>query len=568
MGLKSLKITGFAIIDQLSVDFYKGFSVITGETGAGKSIIIDALNLALGEKANPSMIRAGASNSTIECIFSDLGNKHPVIQFLQQNDINVLNGELKLRRELNINGRSKAWINQTPCPINILKNAGDLLVDLHGQHDHQSLLRDENHIEFLDAYGNYSELRENVQAAYYALSRQIEKYTILKEKRNLNREKRALWEFQLKEINKVDPIDGEYEQLLKEKAILDNSEKINAISVELINSLYEAEENTLYQQVLDINKKLDTLNAIDPEFIEELTRFEEMQFAIQDLSKHLTNYIRNIQFDPDQAENVSQRLYSLQQLMKKYAPSIQEIIDYKTKIETYLDEDDGLDNEIIKIEKEIEIAKKRYADQVLKLSEIRNQTATKFETELIQTLSKLGIAGSQFQVAIEQVESSSGWVAVNGKQIRCDASGIDRIVFMISTNPGEPLRPLIDIVSGGEVSRIMLAMKSIMAGKDQIPVVIFDEIDTGISGKVAQIVGWQLKKLSEMHQVICITHLPQIAGLGNYHYKVYKLSGNGRSQTKIDRLNHEERVAEIASLIGGTTVTETTLKQARELLAD
>ena len=566
MGLKSLKITGFAIIDQLSVDFYNGFSVITGETGAGKSIIIDALNLALGEKANLSMIRAGASNSIIECIFSDLGEKHPVIQFLQQNDINVLNGELKLRRELNINGRSKAWINETQCPINTLKNVGDLLVDLHGQHDHQSLLRDENHIEFLDAYGNYSDLRENVHADYYSLSRQIEKYTILKEKRNLNREKRALWEFQLKEINNVDPIDGEYEQLLKEKAILDNSEKINELSEELINSLYEADENTIYEQVLDINKKLDTLNDIDPEFTDELNRFKEMQFMIQDLSKHLTNYIRNIQFDPDQAENVSQRLYSLQQLMKKYAPRIQEIIDYKTKIETYLDEDDGLDNEILKIEKEIEISKKRYVDQALKLSGKRKEKAAKFESELIQTLSKLGIAGSQFQVRIEPVESSNGWVVIDGKQIRCDESGIDRIVFMISTNPGEPLRPLIDIVSGGEVSRIMLAMKSIMAGKDQIPVVIFDEIDTGISGKVAQIVGWQLKKLSDMHQVICITHLPQIAGLGNYHYKVYKQSGSGRSQTNINQLNNEERVAEIASLIGGTTVTETTLKQAQELL--
>ncbi|MDO9548947.1 MAG: DNA repair protein RecN [Candidatus Marinimicrobia bacterium] len=568
MGLKSLKITSFAIIDQLSVDFYKGFSVITGETGAGKSIIIDALNLALGEKANPAMIRAGASSAIIECTFADLDNKHPVIQFLQQNDLQALNGELKLRRELNINGRSKAWINQAQCPINILKAAGDLLVDLHGQHDHQSLLRDENHIEFLDAYGNYGDLRENVHAAYFALSRLVEKYTLLTEKRKLNREKRELWEFQLNEINKVDPVDGEYERLLKEKAILDNSEKIHTLSEELTNSLYEADENTLYQQVLDIIKKLDTLNTIDSEFTDELNRFEEMQFTIQDLSKHLTNYIRNIQFDPGQAENISQRLYLLQQLMKKYGSTIRDIVDYKTKIVTYLDEDDGLDNEIMKIEKEIEISKKRYFDQALKLSEKRKETATKFETELIQTLSKLGIAGSRFKVGIEQVESSGGWVMINGKQLRCDESGIDRVAFMISTNPGEPLRPLIDIVSGGEVSRIMLAMKSIMAGKDQIPVVIFDESDTGISGKVAQTVGWQLKKLSEMHQVICITHLPQIAGLGNYHYKVYKQSGSGRSQTNIDQLDHEERVTEIASLIGGTKITDTTLKQARELLTD
>ena len=293
-----------------------------------------------------------------------------------------------------------------------------------------------------------------------------------------------------------------------------------------------------------------------------------MKFAIQDLSKHLSNYLRHIQFDPGRAESVSQRLFSLQQLVKKYGSTIREVVDNKTKIEKYLDEDDGLDNDIIKIEKEIEISKKRYTDQASKLSEKRKQTAAKFETELIQTLSKLGIAGSRFKVSIEQIESVSGLVAIDKKQIRCDESGIDRVVFIISTNPGEPLRPLTDIVSGGEVSRIMLAMKSIMAGKDHIPVVIFDEIDTGISGKVAQIVGMQLKTLSTVHQVICITHLAQIAGLGNQHYKVYKQSNDGRSQTNIDRLNHEERIAEIASLIGGTTVTETTLKQARELLAD
>ena len=568
MGLKNLKITSFAIIDQLSVDFFDGFSVITGETGAGKSIIIDALNLSLGEKASPAMIRAGAGSAIIECMFSGLDNNHPVIQFLRRNNIEVPNGELTLRRELNLNGRSKAWINQIQCPINILKTAGDLLVDLHGQHDHQSLLHDDNHIEFLDAYGNYDGLRENVHNAYYTLSHQIEKYSVLREKRIINREKRELWEYQLNEINKVDPVDGEYERLLKEKTILDNSEKIHLLSEELTNSLYEADENTLYQQVLEINKKLATLNAIDPEFSDESARFEDMKFAIQDLSKHLSNYLRHIQFDPGRAESVSQRLFSLQQLVKKYGSTIREVVDNKTKIEKYLDEDDGLDNDIIKIEKEIEISKKRYTDQASKLSEKRKQTAAKFETELIRTLSKLGIAGSRFKVSIEQIESVSGLVAIDKKQIRCDESGIDRVVFIISTNPGEPLRPLTDIVSGGEVSRIMLAMKSIMAGKDHIPVVIFDEIDTGISGKVAQIVGMQLKTLSTVHQVICITHLAQIAGLGNQHYKVYKQSNDGRSQTNIDRLNHEERIAEIASLIGGTTVTETTLKQARELLAD
>lgn len=568
MGLKNLKINSFAIIDRLTVDFHQGFSVITGETGAGKSIIIDALNLALGEKASPAMIRSGADSAVIECVFTDLAQNHPVIIFLQKNNINVDSGELRLKRELYTNGRSKAWINQTQCPINVLKSAGDLLVDLHGQHDHQSLLRDENHIDFLDAYGNYQDLLKNVHDSYYTLSQLIERHSLLTEKRKLNREKRELWEFQLNEINKVDPVEGEYEELLKEKAILDNSEKIHLLSEELTNALYEADDNTLYQQVLEINKKLNTLNTIDPEFSDELARFEEMKFTIQELSKHLSNYSRNIQFDPGRAEIVSQRLFALQQLMKKYGSGIQEVLDYKSQIERNLNDDDGLDADIRKIEKEIEAAQKQYTELALKLSEARQKAAEKFEREIVQALTQLGIAEGRFKINIEKLESDRGWVVVDGKHIRCDESGIDRVTFMISTNPGEPLRPLTEIVSGGEVSRIMLAMKSIMAGKDHIPVVIFDEIDTGISGKIAQIVGRQLKSLSAVHQVICITHLPQIAGLGNHHYRVYKQSGNGRSQTNIDLLDYDERVAEIASLIGGTTITETALEQARELLAD
>jgi DNA repair protein RecN (Recombination protein N) len=566
MILHTLKIDSFAIIDNITVYFKHGFTILTGETGTGKSIIIDALNLALGEKASPTMIRSGSESAYIECIFTDIDESHPVIQFMKDNHLEFIPEQLMLRRQLYVNGRSKAWINESPCTINLLKSVGDLLVDLHGQHDHQSLLREESHIQFLDAYGDYRDLLIEVHDSFMKLSHLSERHKFIKEKRNLNRAKRELWEFQLNEIEKIDPQKDEYEQLIKEKAVLENSEKIHQIAAELTKHLYEAEDDTLYRQVLTVIKKLAVLNGIDPEFTGELNKLEDTQFLIQDLSNHLSTYTDNIQFDSARMETVNQRLYHLQQLMKKYGKTIAEVIEYREKVKHYLNEDDGLDKEIAKVEGEIDSAQKEYGTVAMELSRQRKKYAESFDKQVDQALSRLGISGSKFKVSIRYIYAADGWVDLDGRKVRGEGDGIDNIVFKISTNPGEPLRPLASIVSGGEVSRIMLAMKSILAGKDQIPVVIFDEIDTGISGKVALVVGKELRSLAEAHQVICITHLPQIAGLGDHHYKVYKVADDGRSYTKIIKLNEKQRVEEIATLIGGASITDTALQQARELL--
>ncbi len=566
MGLVSLKISNFAIINNIAVEFTNGFTVMTGETGAGKSIIIDALGLALGEKATPAMIRSGADTAEIECQFLDVDLAHPVFGFLVENQVQKAERGLILRRELNINGRSRAWINDTPCTISVLKTAGDLLVDLHGQHDHQSLLREENHIQFLDAFGGYRDLLEKVHDSYLNLQHLNEKLTLWTEKRKLNQEKRELWEFQLSEINKIDPLEGEYEELLKEKSILENIEKIHLIAEELKQILYQGDENTVYQQLLSAIKKLAVLNNITPDFSEELSRLEETQFLVQEIANHLATYTDNLRFDPNRLEIVNKRLFSLQQLMKKYGTTLPEVLAHKEQIQRNLSEDDGLDVEISKNAREFEKQRLEYEKIALELSECRKYQAELFEDQIVAALARLGIADSQFRVKIEHLVDSEGWVQLGEQRIRGDGNGVDQIAFEISTNPGEPIRPLVNIVSGGEVSRIMLAMKSILAGKDHIPVVIFDEIDTGISGKIAQVVGNELKSLAEVRQVICITHLPQIAGLGEHHYRVYKVSDDGRNYTRIAKLSVEERVEEIATLIGGISVTDTTRAQARELI--
>ncbi len=565
MSLTRLKIKNFAIIDRIDISFKPGFTVITGETGAGKSIIIDALNFSLGGKTSASMIRFGSKTATIECNFDCDVKNFPVFSFIKSKGLAAGKGSLTLKRELYSSGRSKAWINGKLCPNSVLKEVGNLLVDLHGQHDHQSLLNEDNHISFMDAFGDYQEQIEKVSVLWYKLKNLKEQRNILGQKLKINKEKRELWEFQYKEIQTVNPKENEYNELLKEKALLENSEKIHQVSTELINNLYEGDD-TFYQKIQEVSKNLRVLNDINKSFTNYLTKLEDVQYLFQELSNYLSQYSSEIQHDPLRLEAINQRLYSLQQLMKKYGSTIKEVIDYKNEISGNLNDDEGLEQELSKLDKNIKEAVTNYSSAALSLSQKREEQAEILEKELQKALSRLGIKGSRFKVHLEYVPDPNGCVHVAGQTYKGDSTGVDKIAFEISTNPGEPLKPLISIISGGEVSRIMLALKSILAGRDQIPVLVFDEIDSGISGKIAHVVGEELRELGKVHQVICITHLPQIAGLGDDHLSVNKVTKDGRSLTQIERLSKGERVEEIAKLIGGKMITEASLQQARELL--
>ncbi len=565
MSLARLKIKNFAIIDRIDISFKPGFTVITGETGAGKSIIIDALNFSLGGKTSASMIRFGSQTAAIECIFNCDVNDSSAISFIKSKGLAAEKNSFTLKRELYSSGRSKAWINGKSCPNSVLKEVGNLLVDLHGQHDHQSLLNEDNHISFMDAFGNYQEQIGKVSVLWYKLKNLKEQRDILEQKWKINKEKRELWEFQYKEIQTVNPKENEYDELLKEKATLENSEKIHQISTELINNLYEGDD-TFYQKIQEVSKNLRVLNDINGSFSNYLTKLEEVQYLFQELSNQLSQYCNGVKYDPMRLETINQRLYSLQQLMKKYGSTLKEVIDYKNEISGSLNDDEGLEKKLFKLDKNIKEAVANYSNAALSLSQKREEQAEILEKELEKALNRLGIKGSRFKVRLEYVPDPDGWVHVAGQTYQGDSTGVDKIAFEISTNPGEPLKPLISIVSGGEVSRIMLALKSILAGRDQIPVLIFDEIDSGISGKIAHVVGEELRELGKVHQVICITHLPQIAGLGDDHLSVNKVTKDERSLTQIERLSKGERVDEIAKLIGGKVVTETNLQQARELL--
>ena len=565
MSLSSLRIENFAIIEHLEINFQSGLTILTGETGAGKSIIIDALNLALGEKASPTIIRAGAESATVECVFRQERKNQRFKKLLSAKGIRITDNMLTLKREVSLSGRSKGWVNANSCPIATLKEIGNLLVDLHGQHDHQSLLDSATHIQFLDAFGDYAELVSETARLFDEINVLMTRRELLVQQIRLNKEKHELWEFQLREIQKVNPQDGEYQELLAEKTILENAERIHLLVNDLIQQLSEAPES-IYQKLLTVTKSLSNLQKYAPAFEEARNRLTDSQYYCQDLAKQLERFGAQVQYNPLRLETVNQRLYAFQQLMKKYGPEISQVLDFARELTTSLQSNDDLGLQLTGTENELATLRERYTAVALELSQRRGELARVFERELERILNRIGIGGARFVVALEKQTDAHGWVTLDGKTYRGTSEGLDLVTFMISTNPGEPLRPLAEIVSGGEVSRIMLAVKSLLAGRDQIPVLIFDEIDTGISGKIARVVGEELRGLAQAHQVICITHLPQIAGLADDHLSVRKVTEQGRSQTRVRRLAAEERVAEIAQLIGGKSISETTLEQARELL--
>ncbi|MFP4548835.1 MAG: DNA repair protein RecN [Fidelibacterota bacterium] len=566
LNLSKLKITNFAIIENIEVDFSRGFNVITGETGAGKSIVINALNLALGYKADISKIRAGAHDSEILSEFhihTKISSKLSLV--LHENDIPMDNARLTLRRKLYDTGRSSAWINNKPCSINLLRTVGNYIVDMHGQHAHQQLLNVDTHRFYLDNFGQYRDLLAKTRTLFDRVNNLKEKLKTLKDRQQLNREKQELWQFQFDEIDKINPKPGEMEKLEQEQKRLVNAERYNEIAGQLTELIYEGDQ-TLYNQVQSVLGQLRELNDISKDFDEYLESLEQAKYMFQELSGDITNSAADIEYNPARLKEINDRIADLDKLQKKYHPDIAEILKYKNELDEKLNQSGSLEFDIQSVRKQLDKALQTYHESTLDLSRARHKTARQFEKEIGKELTKLGFKNSRFEVKLSKLPSDKGLIKIDGQSYYSDQYGLDQVEFYIRTNPGEPMTPLVDTVSGGEVSRIMLAIKSILATGDKIPVLVFDEIDTGISGQVARIVGEEMLSLANNHQILCITHLPQIASLGDSHLSVRKKIVDNRSVTYIKTLDQQERITEIAQLIGGKNITENGLNQARELL--
>ena len=564
--LKSLEIKDYALIDHINVEFGKGLNIITGETGAGKSILIDAMSLLLGERASTEVVRKGAQKSFVEGIFDVELNKK-VKSLLEENEIEF-QPELIIRREISLKGSNRCFVNDSPVSLNIVKELGDLLVDLHGQHEHQSLLRTETHIEFLDEFANNHKLLEDFKVVYKELNSKQNELRELKSKEESLKEKKEIYGFQIKEIDIINPLPNEDESITNDLSILENSEKLLELTDDVYNKLYEGEPSVI-DLLGETKHKLSLLANIDKSFLESEGECDSALAIVKELASSLRNYKSRIDVDPKEVEVKRERLGSINLLKKKYGGSIQKIIEHREKIGKEFELADNFSAAINSLEKEILGLRKSAGEAAEKLSASRNKYAVKVETEVKKVLAQLGIPDAIFKVTIKQNETGRNdnhSVTLKNKNYIYTETGIDEVEFYISTNAGEDAKPLTKVASGGEISRIMLSLKTILAKSDKLPLLIFDEIDTGVSGRIAQKVGAALKDLASFHQIISITHLPQIAGMANNHFAVEKKQVDNRAVSSIKKLSDNERINEVAKLISGEELTKASIESAKQLI--
>ncbi len=561
--LFSLYIKNFALIQELTVEFKPGLTIITGETGAGKSILVGALGLVLGDRASSELVRSGTAKAVIEAVLTEVHSKE-IEAILELAEIDSA-PELTLRRELSASGQSRCFINDTPCTVAILKQAGEVLIDLHGQHEHQLLLHADTHEAMLDDFARsapevkaYTETRADLQ------KRQQQLRAIQKEAAAI-REKRDTITFQLEELRGLELKSGENESLEGEITLLENAETLFSLSSTLNDLLYDG-EHSIYSAVTSAVHTLEKLVSIDKRFETHIEESRTARSIIDELARFTRSYTANIDFNPDRLDSLRERQLQLQRISKRYGRTLSELIEWQSELESKIALEENLEEEVSRIEEEITLLKSTLSLQAVTLSKMRQEGAERLEKVLQEQLAGLGIPHATFIVSITHEEHEEGEITIEGKRFTALPHGYDQIEFLISTNPGEKPKPLIKVASGGEISRVMLALKSALAESAKLPILIFDEIDTGISGRVAESVGKSLRKLSRLHQIIAITHLPQIAAMADLHLQVQKSVHEQRTVTEVAPLDHQSRLHAIASLISGQQISVSSLSLAAELV--
>lgn len=560
--IKSLYIKDFALIDELDVQFQSGLNVLTGQTGAGKSIIIGALHMILGERADTDVIRKGADKAISEAsIF--VGENEYLKSLLEEQSVDYRE-ELILRREIRENG-SRAFINDTPVNISVLKQVGDQLVDLHGQYDHQLLLKEEHHQGVIDQFDLIDPVMNAYQKEYSAMQDLQKQLRDLKKKERDLKDKTELYQFQVKELEEAKLDQHEEEELEAEMNLLDNAEDLDQKAA-AITEIGNGDDVSLMDMLNTIKLNLEDMARIEPEFETYLQEVTTARISIQETIQFAERYRDGIEFNPQRLEKLRQRQSELNRLQKKYQRSIPDLIAYLNEIKAELNVAENFDLEIERIEKKIQDQANILKEKAVDLHEEREAIGRQLSVEIVNSLKNLGIQHGQFRVNVAWRFSESGWIEIDEKKVACDEDGCDDVRFFISTNKGEDPKPLATIASGGEVSRVMLSLKSILAREQKLPVMIFDEIDTGISGEISEKVGREMRNLSEMCQIVAITHQPQIASQAHKHYKVQKVEEDERTVTKIIPLSDEEHIREVASLMSGEQITDSALTSARELI--
>ena len=555
--LEELHIRNYALIDTLSIRFDKGLTILSGETGAGKSILVGALGMVLGAKVTVDVIRTGAEEAEVTAIIRTEGNREAE-DWLKQRDIVEEEGSIILRRILRRNGRGASYIQHIPVTLGDLQEFTSLLVDLHGQHEHQSLFHEENHRKFLDRFAGIS---DRVEAFYI----RFQELAYLRKKRDElgKSEKERLREleylrFAVEEIEKANLREEEEEELSQEKKILLSHEKLVKTLNEVISELSAGREGVV-GSIRRSQNLLQSLVPIDPSLEMYQKRLETVYYELLDIVESLKSNAEKRVFHPERLEKIEERLGSIYKLEKKYGPTLRDVFHFKEKAVERIRELESTTLEMEGLDQIIADTEKQLLEEAGQISEVREKEAFRLQSLITEALKGLGMKKIRFEVSMSRRESSPG-------TILCGPYGYDAIRFIISPNPGEPLKPLKEIASGGEVSRIMLAIKTVLAEADSLGCLIFDEVDAGIGGEAAVVVGDYLQNLSRSKQVLVITHLASLAARGNQHYRVEKIVDGNRTRTDIKNIKDEERIREIARMLSGEPEGKVSLIHAEELL--
>jgi DNA repair protein RecN (Recombination protein N) len=552
--LQELRIRNFAIIDELNLSFSKGFNILTGETGTGKSIILNAVQLLLGDKATDELVRSSEEEASVEALFDISENREVMEGVKEKGERFQAIGEeesLLIRRVISRSGRGRVFINGNLATLGMLSEIGVGLLSIYGQHEHQSLQRVETHIDILDEFGGLLGLREEFQKhfqKFISLSEEVKKIREEKERRNKERE---LMTFQLREIEASGIQVKEEESLKEERSVLTHAKKLMEFANASEEMLY-GEEGSAIERIQTILRQGQEVAAIDPSLSHLMKSLEVTLIQLEEIALALRDYSKRIEINPMRLEEIEDRLEEIDRLKRKYGPTVEAVLLFKKRVDEALKSFTTDEERLSQLESSLEPIQQEMADLAKKLSIERRRVAGELIKSVERELGSLGMKRTVFEVHLEDLPLS--------------LKGVDRVEFLISPNIGEEVKPLAKIASGGELSRIMLAMKRILARVGGRQVLIFDEVDSGIGGAIAEVVGKKLKELSRHHQVICVTHLPQIACFADQHHSVRKEVRAGRTITRVDRLEKESIIDEIARMLGGMKVTEKTRAHAREMV--
>ncbi|MFH1570200.1 MAG: DNA repair protein RecN [Gemmatimonadota bacterium] len=559
-----LRIGNFALIESADIEFGAGLNVITGETGAGKSILLGALYSILGGAVSADLVRSGSDSGAVEGLF-ELDPDGPAAAALRDLEVEADEGQLVLRRELRAEGRSRAFVNDRLVPVRRLREVGACLVDLHGQHEHQSLLNASAQRRFLDESGGLARHAEAVAAACRAWrAAAAEEATLRAEQRSLQ-EAEELRRYQLEEIVRLAPQPGEDEDLERQVRVLENQTELVKSTQQLYEALYGGEEATV-AQLGRARRELERLAGLDPALTERAAAVSELLYRVEDLAEGLRAYAGDAEADPGRLEEMHLRLEDLRRLRHKHGGTLEGVLERRRELEAQEERSDDLDRAVERAAERVRQCLASYDAACRALSLGRREAAARLSVQVAEGLRSLGMADAAFQVDLDRAEEAAGPVEEEGRRYRADERGLESVTFRICANRGERVLPLASVASGGEISRIMLVLKSLIAARDAVGTLVFDEIDVGISGRIAAAVGRQLAALSGSHQTIAITHLPQIASLADHHFAVRKRLEGGRTVTEVRRLSAGERAEEIAQLLAGETVSATARRHAREML--